>query len=128
MAPPTPAVKTSTVTVYVDTDNGTVNVVQSPDPGSAGEFVCKLETTGVNAVSVKGFIAFLDQSDLTPDSGTVADSFQGVIFPFQDQNGNELTPTFTTQTTHGSVNAVVTVFLAGAFIDQPMEQVVIVDW
>lgn len=125
---PTPAVKTTTLTVHVNTDNGTLNVVQSPKPGNEGEFVCELSVTGTSAASVKAYMSFLDQSDLKPDAGTVADSFQNLVFPFQDTNMNALSPTFNTQTSHGSVNVVFTAFTEGAYLNQPMESVVIVDW
>ncbi|MBZ0270371.1 hypothetical protein K8I85_19635 [bacterium] len=128
MSPPTPTVKTSNVTVHVDTDNGTVNVIQSPKPGNAGEFVCELDVNGTSSVSVKGYLTFLDQSDLKPDEGTTADSFQEVIFPFQDAGGNTLTPTFQTQTTHGSVSALVSVLIGGSYVNVPKDAVVIIDW
>jgi len=123
-----PVLKTTTVTVNVDKNSGTMNVVQSPKPGENGEFLFELDVTGTSAATVKAYMSFLDQSGLKPDAGTLDDSFQGIIFPFQDANGNALTPTFNTQTTQGSVSIVFSVFVSGSLANQPSEAVVIVDW
>jgi hypothetical protein len=39
-------------------------------PGNASEFLCELEIIGGSTTEARAFVAFLDQSDLTPDEGT----------------------------------------------------------
>jgi hypothetical protein len=128
MSSPTEATKTTTVTLHVDTDEPRLTVVQVPQPGQAGEVICELEITGGSAAEARAFVAFLDQSDLNPDEGTLADSFQDLVFPLQDSGGNRLTPRFNTQTAHGSVRMVAMAFSEGEHINRPLEAVVIVDW
>jgi len=128
MAPPTPDVKTTHVTVNVDAVSGDVTTTQVPEAGSEGEFEFALTVTNGTTAGVAAFLSLVDPSKLKPDTGTINDSFQKVIFPFQDGGGNQLNPTFLTQMAHGSVEMAAIVLIGSSTNHQPKEAVVIVDW
>jgi hypothetical protein len=124
-------VKTTTITVTVNTDYGTVTLSpSSPLMVQAGEVRFDLEVVGSGPAGVRAFLGLLDHSKLSPTAATLADGFQDALFPLRDINGNELYPTFTTETPDGPVSLNLSVlFPAGsAFMNYPCNSVVIVDW
>jgi hypothetical protein len=123
--------KTMTITVQVNTQYGTVSFTPpSPIMAQAGEVRLDLNVTGAGAAGVRAYVGLVDHSKLAPNGATLADGFQDVVFAFQDSGGNELQPTFETQTAHGPVALSVAVgFPAGSpFTNYPVNSVVIVDW
>ena len=125
------SVSTLTITVQVSTKYGTVSFIPpSPVIAQPGEIRMDLNVTGPGSAGVRAYVDLVDHSKLAPNEETLANSFQDVVFPFQDSGGNELYPTFETQTAHGPVALNVRViFPAGsAFTNYPVNSVVIVDW
>jgi hypothetical protein len=124
-------VKTTAVSINVDTSYCTVSLnPASPIMAQAGEIHFDLDVAGLGPAGVRAYLGLVDHSKLRPNPATLADGFQDVIFPLRDSGGNELYPTFETQTPHGPVSLDLSVlFPAGsACTNSPVNAVVIVDW
>jgi len=124
-------VKLTTVTITANAQYGTVSL-DPPNPVQidAGGVAFDLVVIGPGNAQAKAYLALWDHSKLAPDAGTLADSFQDVIFPLRDSGGNPLQPKFDVVAgQNGPVGLNLTVlFPQGQFVNQPVNSVVIIDW